>query len=145
MPDTQSTPTDDKPSSHGWYPNPDMNGEEKYWDGTWTNRTRAADPEVETYNQDLSIITWGFATAFLVPIVGFILGIITCARGRRIGMGVAIMVTAIVMTGVWFAIYVEVALNQAEDEIEQILNESPSDSTLDEDPYAEDYLDEPGY
>lgn len=145
MTETQASPAENKPTAHGWHPNPENDREEKYFDGTWTNLTRAADPEVETHNQDLSIITWGYGMALVVPVIGFILGIITCARGRRIGMGVAIMVTAIVMTGVWFAVYWEVAVNQAEDEIEQILNESPSDSTLDEDPYAEDYLDEPGY
>ncbi|MCO5316354.1 MAG: DUF2510 domain-containing protein [Solirubrobacterales bacterium] len=57
--------------------------------------TRAASPD-----PDSKITSAGWTTAFLIPIVGFFVGVVVLTRGRTEGIG--IMVTAVIMAVVWF-------------------------------------------
>ena len=76
----------------GWYPDPGQASTLRYWDGTaWTAhvspvsephatvRTDAAPPD------NAAIIIVGYVAAFLMPIVGLIIGLTQLRRG---GLGV---------------------------------------------------------
>jgi DNA-directed RNA polymerase subunit RPC12/RpoP len=54
---------------------------------------------------DGDLITAGWVTSVLIPIVGFILGILLLARGRRIDHGIAILIFSLVMCGFWAAFW----------------------------------------
>jgi hypothetical protein len=87
----------------GWYP--DKNGAARWWDGTqWSNRVRLPQdapsqlaPAAAKNNSTLLLFGW--LTAFLVPFVGFVLGIIAVAKSEMQGIG--IMLVSIIMFFIW--------------------------------------------
>lgn len=72
----------------GWYPDPANRSRMRYWDGSaWIGRAATAQS---------SVVTWGWITAFLFPLVGFILGIIAAARGEG-GHGAGIIAVSVLV------------------------------------------------
>ena len=79
----------------GWYPDPYHPRQRRYWDGTsWAWPTRAGTS---------GVVTWGWITAFLLPGIGFVLGIIAAAKSE-VGNGIGIMVVSVLSFIVWSAI-----------------------------------------
>jgi DNA-directed RNA polymerase subunit RPC12/RpoP len=58
-------------------------------------------PSSPTENTDRGLVVGGWWTAFLMPLVGFILGIMLLAKGKRIGHGIAILIVSLTMFGFW--------------------------------------------
>lgn len=54
---------------------------------------------------DGGLVVGGWVTAFLMPLVGFILGIVILAKGKRIGHGIAILIISLTMFGFWAAFW----------------------------------------
>lgn len=100
----------------GWYLDPSMANTRRYWDGhSWTDHLAPADfappapsgpIDARTGKQTDStgLIIAGLVTACLIPIVGFIIGIVLLARGRATGAGVACMILSIVAFFVWLSV-----------------------------------------
>jgi hypothetical protein len=58
----------------GWYPDPHVTGLERFWDGTtWTNAQRAP-------SGVSALIPIGYITALIMPLVGFVLGVVVVTR-----------------------------------------------------------------
>lgn len=93
----------------GWYPHPSMADTQRYWNGSaWTDHiaplTRPAPSPAQhpTARDNEALITWGYVTAILFPIVGFIIGVVLL--GRRPGHGVLCMLIAIAAAMAWYAL-----------------------------------------
>lgn len=103
MSDTQHTGPLPDP---GWYP--DKNGAVRWWDGTaWSNRVRVPQPvpaTKPTEGTDSALVLFGWLTTFLMPLIGFILGIVVIAKNDLQGIGM--MVLSVVMFFVWSAVLV---------------------------------------
>jgi Protein of unknown function (DUF2510) len=98
------------PPPAGWYVNPSGSGQ-RYWDGEqWTDSfSGAGPPPPESLAEDRSVadasgnmglVISGYVLAVVVPLVGFILGIVAATRPqKRISKhGVWIVVVSIVVT-----------------------------------------------
>lgn len=46
------------------------------------------------------LVIWGWISAFLMPLLGIIIGIITCVKGR-VGTGIGMIFLSICMWGFW--------------------------------------------
>jgi VIT1/CCC1 family predicted Fe2+/Mn2+ transporter len=84
----------------GWYPDQRAPGILRFWDGErWTDNVAPMAPvaPVATHSprNDNGMETAGWICAFLLPIIGVILGIILAARGN--GKGAWILVVSIVV------------------------------------------------
>lgn len=98
--------TSSSSAAPGWYPDPHMQGTQRYWDGhQWTDAVAPAAP----VRDDDGIETAGWICAFLLPIVGFVLAIVLLARGNN--KGVAILVVSVI---VMVVIYQIIVSNQAD-------------------------------
>lgn len=90
----------------GWYPDAHDEGQEQYWDGQrWTDAKRPSqrEPSVPAKQTEdrgsTALVVVGYITAVLLPIVGFILGIVLLVR-RQTGHGLAVFLISIaVMIG----------------------------------------------
>ena len=92
MDEQQAPPT----TPAGWYPDPQMAGTQRYWDGrTWTGSVAPMAPAspvlMRPPRNDNGLETGGWICAFLLPIVGVILGIILAARGNNKGIGILVV------------------------------------------------------
>jgi hypothetical protein len=81
----------------GWYPDPADNAARRYWDGSaWTQQIAAGvqqtPPSVPT-----GLVAGGYVSAVLVPLLGFILGLVAIKKHDGMGTnhGVWIIVTAV--------------------------------------------------
>jgi Protein of unknown function (DUF2510) len=88
------TPVPDLPPP-GWYADPEQPETDRYWDGqAWTDR-RA--PLAEQGEAAPGWALWvGYLGAFLLPLIGFIVGIYLLVR-RAIGHGVAMIAISILI------------------------------------------------
>lgn len=104
----------------GWYNNPSAPGE-RYWDGgAWTDQVRAFQPPPPPPAQPTyaapsapaqaekadGIVAAGYVFAVLMPIVGFILGIVAATRPSKATSkhGVWIIVVSVVAFVIFLAI-----------------------------------------
>lgn len=107
------TPDPPQTPPAGWFPDPEQPGTQRYWDGSqWTEQRAPAGPTVEPDKGAGALVVVGYITAFLLPIIGFILGLILLVR-RQTGHGLAVFVISI---AVGFAACA-IVLNDTEDEI----------------------------
>lgn len=86
----------------GWYSDPEMVDTHRYWDGhKWTDHrqaviaSRGPQPEIST--------AAGYWFAFLLPLVGFILGI--TYLNKKPSDGIAVMVLSVLAVFIWSAIF----------------------------------------
>ena len=88
----------------GWYQDPQGLGQ-RYWDGSrWTER-QVVPGQALPVEKDLQsgLKTAGFILAVVMPIFGFIIGIVLLAK-ERVGPGLAVMATSVLAFLVWFAL-----------------------------------------
>jgi hypothetical protein len=79
------------PPNAGWYPDPELAHTQRYWDGSkWTDQ-RAP---IEQGASD-GLVTAGYVTAVILPLVGFVLGFVLIARKRE-AHGFACVILSIV-------------------------------------------------
>lgn len=120
MPD-QSTPEYTGTYNPGWYPDPHApKYQERYFNGhAWTEDHRdlpqpSQQPQPQsiaplgTLNDDPAgaLVVIGYITAVVLPIIGFILGIVACTRPHKSTSkhGPWIIVLSIVAFVIWYAI-----------------------------------------
>lgn len=94
----------------GWYPHPEMANTQRYWDGAaWTEHIAPGQPAravpAERFYREPEpthggLIATGYITAVLLPIVGFIIGIILIAKGKG-GHGAGAMILAVLAFVFW--------------------------------------------
>jgi hypothetical protein len=79
-----------------------MAGTQRYWDGAeWTDHVAPGAPQ-QPPARDVSdgLLVAGWITAFIVPVIGFIIGCVLLPK--RTGQGVGMMLVAIVAAYFWF-------------------------------------------
>jgi len=106
----------------GWYPHPDMAATQRYWDGQdWTDHIAPAAPVTpatrprDYYDDDLEmaafraqldepdrsgLIVAGYVTAVLLPVVGFVIGLVLLAK--RPEHGVRVLILTVLALVVWY-------------------------------------------
>jgi Protein of unknown function (DUF2510) len=95
----------------GWYNNPTGLGQ-RYWDGqNWTDsysQTQSNAPWQAAAQDELQtgLVVAGYVFAVLIPIVGFILGIVAATRPskRTSRQGVGIVVVSVVVVVIYVAV-----------------------------------------
>jgi hypothetical protein len=81
----------------GWYADPVTGSGRRYWDGTaWTQQV-APEPSAPA-PVSLGLVVAGYVLALLIPIVGFVLGVVALKKhpGTGTNHGVWIIVAAVV-------------------------------------------------
>jgi hypothetical protein len=92
----------------GWYPDQNMPGTQRYWDGSkWTEHvapleTRKGPAPV---NNDGTLV-FGIITAIVFPIIGLICGFVLVGRGDQRGL------IAVVLSMIFFVVWYFVFQNQ---------------------------------
>jgi hypothetical protein len=88
----------------GWYPDPQGSGQQRWWDGTtWTSQYQppAASFVAPTAGGEYQkgLVISGYVFAVLIPLVGFILGIVVVTRPSKATSrhGVWIIVLSVVV------------------------------------------------
>jgi hypothetical protein len=106
----------------GWHPDPEDETSLRYWDGTQWTDSRAPRPQAAEDKGAGVLVVVGYLTAFLLPIVGFILGIVLMVR-RQTGHGLAVFLISIAV-GIGAC---AIALSDAEEEVDQAATELEQD------------------
>jgi hypothetical protein len=102
----------------GWYPDPDQAQTQRYWTGQqWTDQRAPMSPAPERDRGAGALVVIGYITAFVIPIIGFILGIVLLVR-RQTGHGIAVFLISIAV-GVAAC---SIVLNETGEEIDRSLN-----------------------
>jgi hypothetical protein len=102
----------------GWYPDPDQAYTQRYWTGSeWTDQRAPLNEKLGRAHEQQdkgagALVVVGYLTAFLLPIVGFILGIVLLVR-RQTAHGLAVFLISIAV-GV---LACSIALDDAEEEL----------------------------
>lgn len=100
------------PPPAGWYPDPSSQGGQRYWDGAeWTDHRHPAAPSygsapaVEEGGTS-GLVIGGYVLAFIIPFVGFILGIVVATRPTKAVSkhGIWIIVLSVVAFFFWLAV-----------------------------------------
>lgn len=104
----------------GWYSHPSMADTKRYWDGTrWTDHIAPVtpvappprDPSFDlgwsqrqaTSEPDHSgLIAAGYVTAILIPVIGFVIGIVLLAKSKT-GNGIGVMIVSLVAFMFWLS------------------------------------------
>lgn len=77
----------------GWYPEPGVKGTQRYWDGErWTDNRAPLQSQEDSGSTVLVVVS--YLAALLLPIVGFVLGLVLLVR-RQTMHGVAVVVLAL--------------------------------------------------
>jgi hypothetical protein len=119
----------------GWYPDPEVAGTQRYWDGSaWTDNRAPLNVEPEDRGMG-ALIFFGYLTALLLPIVGFVLGVVLMIR-RQTGHG---LVVALLSVAVGLAACA-ILTNEAEEDLRQGVQEFREDTRA-----YEDCLEETNY
>ncbi|MGA8745107.1 MAG: DUF2510 domain-containing protein [Solirubrobacterales bacterium] len=93
----------------GWYPDPLGGAGQRYWDGQrWLDNT----PPKGTDSKNDGLVTAGWITAILFPLIGLIVGIVVSGRNDK--RGTSIIIAAVVAFVVW--IFIWVAINKSNEE-----------------------------
>ena len=108
-----SEPDDPPTAPAGWYVNPSGSGQ-RYWDGEqWTDSYSGAGPPAppsapvnEQPPGNMGLVVAGYVFAVLIPLVGFILGVIAATRPQKqiSKHGIWIVVVSIVITLVYLVV-----------------------------------------
>lgn len=70
-------------SAAGWYPDANDPGQEQYWDGAqWTDARRPRGAPKERGSTALVVVA--YVSALLLPILGFILGLVLLVRRQTV-------------------------------------------------------------
>lgn len=103
----------------GWYPDPRRPGTQRYWDGRrWTDQIAPLPPQAQPPTPLFvppqapaepradGLVVPGYILAFLIPLVGLILGIVVASRHKGTGTnhGVWIIVVAVCSFIFWTAV-----------------------------------------
>lgn len=84
----------------GWYPDTQMSGTQRYWDGNkWTDHV--APLPAATQNND-GLMVFGIVMAVVFPILGLILGLVLVGRGEQRGLVATGL--SIVFGAIWFGV-----------------------------------------
>ena len=86
----------------------------RYWDGNaWTDHRAPAeappapagpiDGRTGKPTDSTGLIIAGLITACLIPLVGFIIGIVLLARGRAVGAGVTCLILSVIAFVIWLS------------------------------------------
>lgn len=69
----------------GWYPAPNDPTNQRYWDGQrWSGSYAPARPLASGEQEgSLVLIVVGYLAAVVMPLIGFILGVVMVVRGRK--------------------------------------------------------------
>lgn len=96
------------PASAGWYPHPEMTNTQRYWDGqSWTDHiapldTASPTPPKEEIEKHGGLFAVGLVTAIILPIVGFVIGIVLMTKRGWVGAGIICMVAAVIAAVAWY-------------------------------------------
>jgi Protein of unknown function (DUF2510) len=72
-----------------WYPDPEHQGMQRYWDGTqWTEHRAPIAPPAPQERKNTGLIVGGWIGVLLFPLAGLICGIVLLTRGEQ-GHGLA--------------------------------------------------------
>lgn len=78
----------------GWHPDPEQPNTWRFWDGArWTDQRspmQVGAPVAVRQQASDGLVVGGYLTAFLLPLIGFIIGVILMARDRA-AHGVAVV------------------------------------------------------
>lgn len=90
-----------KKAPAGWYDDPKLVNTRRYWDGQkWTEHRQEVPPPaaraVGRDNETRTLFRWGLAMAVLLPVAGFIIGIVLL--GKRSTWGVRVIILSVLMT-----------------------------------------------
>lgn len=86
----------------GWYPDPDMVGTQRYWDGRkWTDHAAPLAPAPMVVTPPHESMTLGYILAVALPLVGLIYGLVKW----RVG-GAAVVVASVVAWILWTLILI---------------------------------------
>lgn len=95
--------TTDQGPPPGWYPHPAMTGTVRYWDGErFTGALAPAARSVASGEVSDTVQTIGWVCAFLVPIVGFIIGCLCISQGPK-SEGVWMIVVSVIFAAMALA------------------------------------------
>ena len=86
----------------GWYPDPEIVGTQRYWDGgRWTDHRAPLEIAGRPAAASDGLVVAGYVTALLLPLVGFIIGIVLLAKDRTgHGLG-AILLSIFAFWVIW--------------------------------------------
>ena len=102
-----STPPQPGPPP-GWYDDQRMVGPIRYWNGnSWTDHVAPMHQGLQlgrdAAGDDSGLIAAGFILAILMPIIGFIIGIVLLAKSQA-GPGVGCLVVSVIAFFVWTSV-----------------------------------------
>ena len=81
----------------GWYPDPEMAGTNRYWDGGQWTEHRAPSTYATAVQAQQKSMGAGYALAILFPIGGFIYGLFNLRQGGEKVIAVSILVFVITL------------------------------------------------
>jgi hypothetical protein len=89
-------------SPAGWYPHPEVAGQQRYWDGRgWTDHVAPRQPEA-THSDKSAWVPIGWAFAFVFPLAGFVIGF--CLPRKYSRQGLWMMATSVAVGVIFVAV-----------------------------------------
>ena len=92
----------------GWYPDPTQPATLRFWTGaTWTEQRAPLPPPApqDVAKDPNGLIISGMILAILIPIVGFVIGIVALTKPRGVSGGILVMVVAVIAMVFWWGVY----------------------------------------
>jgi hypothetical protein len=97
----------------GWYPDTSMPGTQRYWTGTaWTNHVAPLAPiqpsaqssaQRDAHDNGNGLFLIGFVCAIVMPVLGFIVGLILLGRRGEAGYGFFLWLLSGLSLYVWYS------------------------------------------